>query len=943
MSAEGKPHIERAFLEKPLGFLTRLILQQPRLVVIASLVLAVVAIALSVAKLGFRNNRLDLLNPQSHYNQRWLRYLDEFGEHDDVVVVVEAPDRDAVVGTIDHLAQVISREHRHFQSVLSRSEPARFRGKGLHYLDAEQLRAVEQFLQQLQPVLDGNWSRVNVKSLLEQYNNQLERAPSEQAVQGIADFASSLSCALSESSSYRSPWSSLDVPKNWKSAEPSYFLSDDGKLGFLTLRIHDGENRFARCGKAIERLRTILHDAEAKRPEVRIGLTGMPILENDEMRTSQNDMTRTSILSLFAVACLFIAGFGGLRQPLMTVAALVVAMAWSFGFVTIAVGHLNILSISFGVILIGLGIDFGIHYVAKYLQFRNQGRSVRAALVATASQVGPGIITGGVTTAIAFATAALTPFTGVAELGVIAAGGIVTCLVGALVLLPALLLLSETSRRAQRSVPQPIPVHLLARFGTRFPRSTLACGIVFTAALGLFALQLRIDHNLLNLQAESLQSTELEKRLLEKTNRSVWFALSMANDSAELRRLKDEFQQLDCVGRVEEVVTKSLPTGESDKLGYVKAISSKIQRLPAQPPEIPIASAAELDHVLERAAQIVQQRPLRVWVRSPLFVGAGHTSENADGSAQGLLTDLIQRLRLRLRALSPGDYYRRVSQFQRHLAVDLLGVLQQIRDSSDPEPPQLEDLPQPVRDRFVGKSQKLLLKVYPKESIWDMDQLKHFVAELERKDPHITGHPVQTYYASREMQRSYFHAGIYALLAVLIVLILDFRSIRYSLLALIPVGLGMLQMFGLMGLFGVPLNPANMIVLPLILGIGIDDGVHVIHDYRNQTRRYRIDRSTATAVLITSATTIAGFGMMMFSRHQGLRSLGQVLTLGVFCCMMNSIFVLPALLTFIARSPKSQNSHLFTAVDDHSAGEAETATSDAEGEEQASTAARRAA
>ena len=115
----------------------------------------------------------------------------------------------------------------------------------------------------------------------------------------------------------------------------------------------------------------------------------------------------------------------------------------------------------------------------------------------------------------------------------------------------------------------------------------------------------------------------------------------------------------------------------------------------------------------------------------------------------------------------------------------------------------------------------------------------------------------------------------------MIVLMIDLQSIRDCLLALVPMGLGLLQMFGLLGLLDIPLNPANMIVLPLILGIGIDDGVHVIHDYRRQTGLYRMSPSTASAVLLTSLTTMVGFGTMMLAHHEGLRSLGHVLTLGV--------------------------------------------------------------
>jgi len=110
-----------------------------------------------------------------------------------------------------------------------------------------------------------------------------------------------------------------------------------------------------------------------------------------------------------------------------------------------------------------------------------------------------------------------------------------------------------------------------------------------------------------------------------------------------------------------------------------------------------------------------------------------------------------------------------------------------------------------------------------------------------------------------------------------------------------------LQMFGLLGALNIPLNPANMIVLPLIMGIGIDDGVHVIHDFRRQAGRYRMSSSTASAVLITSLTTMIGFGSLMIASHRGLQSLGRVLTIGVTCCMFTSLVMLPALLAWITR------------------------------------------
>ena len=191
------------------------------------------------------------------------------------------------------------------------------------------------------------------------------------------------------------------------------------------------------------------------------------------------------------------------------------------------------------------------------------------------------------------------------------------------------------------------------------------------------------------------------------------------------------------------------------------------------------------------------------------------------------------------------------------------------------------------------------MKVYARSNIWDMDELQQFVADVKSVDPRATGKPLQTYYASRQMQHSYLQAALYALVAVSIVLVLDFARLRLVWLALLPTALGSLQLCGLLGMLDIPLNPANMIVLPLILGIGIDDGVHVVHDFRRQFGGYRISRSTATAVLITTLTTNVGFGSLMLAQHEGLRSLGRVLTLGVTCCLVNSVVVLPAALKLL--------------------------------------------
>jgi predicted RND superfamily exporter protein len=188
-----------------------------------------------------------------------------------------------------------------------------------------------------------------------------------------------------------------------------------------------------------------------------------------------------------------------------------------------------------------------------------------------------------------------------------------------------------------------------------------------------------------------------------------------------------------------------------------------------------------------------------------------------------------------------------------------------------------------------------------------MDEMEKFVKAVRDIDPVATGSPLQTYESSLQMQQGFISAAWYALAVVLFLTWLDFRSIGASLAALLPMFLGFAMMFGIIGLLDVPLNPANMIVLPLVIGISIDHGVHIIHDFRNRRyKRYTVSASTASAILVTTLTTLVGFGSMMIASHRGLQSLGRVFVIGTTCCVLTSLVVLPAILTLWTRREKEE-------------------------------------
>ena len=876
------PQAESSLLGRPLKAATLLVTRFPVSTMVVSGLLA--ALALTYAQLGlkFNTSRDDLLNPKSEYNRRWLEYTHEFGEQEDVIVVVSGENRKAILPVLDEVATLLAREPKYFRSILHKVDSSKLRAKGLHYLEAKPLKEIESFLGQAQPVLQGDWAALNVGGQLAWFATQLTEGDPRQAMaalggaQGEQQFQAIqvLATALGQAGPYRSPWPEIPgMASMQEDASGGYILANGDRVGMVMLWLakSDADN-FAEYAGALGELRQIIAQVKSRHPETWIGLTGMPVMENDEMEASQSAMTQAGILSFVGVALLYVAGFGCVRHPLMALIALLVPMAWSFGYIVMSVGHLNILSAAFGTIVIGLGSDFGVYYIAQYLRLRGQKLQTREALLETARSAGRGITTGALSTSLAFFTIGLSDFPGIAELGIIAGGGILLCWVAAMTTLPAMIQWSD-SKRPPWKAPAPLDIYAWMRPLTARPKLLLTVYVGVTIALATGIGRLWYDHNLLNMQAAGLESVELEKRLLQQNDFSTSFAVSVAKNREDLLTRKAQFLKLPMVDSVKEIVSY-IPGDAEAKRPIVERIHARLVNLPESVPPIPVVSPANLERALGQLSQVMTM--------------AQKTAE----------TQALEQIRNLVRALPEQEYYRRLSAFQQSMAADLLGRLHASRAVAASEPPQFRDLPEGLVTRFVGKHGCYAMQIYTKADIWNMGAMEQFVKEVRSVDPEVTGNPLQIYEASRQMKWSYEKGALYGVITVLLVVYLDFRNFRMTLLALLPLVLSKLQLFGLMGLLNIPLNPANMIVLPLILGIGVDNGVHIVHDYLREPAPYRMSPSTGAAIVVNTLMNIVGFGGLMIASHRGLHSLGRVLTLGMACCMVSAI-VMPSLLRLL--------------------------------------------
>lgn len=953
---------------------------------VSIVLLSAVCIASSVytsRNLKFKNDRGDLIDPNADFQKRWLEYTKSFGEASDIVVVVEGRSAADIIPVLDDLGERLVTDDQHFQSVFFRVEHDALRRKGLQFLTPAQLEMCLAQLNEMRPVIQGDYDEVNLERVIAQLLHRLnllrfsaavtgnerppESGPSNEQIlqlisQHVTALATSMTASLKNPEDARNPWPQLikvDGDLAEVATKPTYFLNERGTQGFLRVAPVVDKADFNGATAAVQRMRDIVADVRADHPQVRIGLTGIPVLENDEMVRSQKDMTLSTIVSFVGVIVLMLAGFHGVRHPLIAAVMLTVGMILSFAFATAAVGHLNILSASFAPILMGLGCDYAIMYLSRYLELRHEGQNLDDALGNSSASVGASILTVAIVTALAFYCATFTKFLGVVELGIISTGGIILCAIASFFALPPLVKVVDRNVPLAK-LPTPIQGNLLRWTIRRHPWWVACVGLGLMGYLGSLAFDwrgvprfnwkgqmiggpkfaIKYDYNLLNLQAKGVDSVDWQDRIFRESKNSLLYAVSLAESPERARELKRQFEELPSVRKVEELASRLPATPPQETSLLIQAVHSEVARLAPVKYEPRVVNPEALGQLIER-----------------LFQSLSRNEEPWAKQAAAALDEFLDRFEV----LPVERQMKFLNEFQARMNFALHAQLQAMADASNDEPITLEDFPKELVSRFVSPAGVWQLQIYPKSQVWDIEPLQEFVEDVRSVDPNVTGTPLQNFEASGQIRQSYEDAASYALVAIWITLIIDLlgreqavrvlippaivigvlwgiarglqmdvswtllgvlylamtvtitwmidsETVGHSLLALLPSLGGAAIMFGLMRLMHVDLNPANLIVLPLLLGLGMDGGVHMVHDFRLQTKRsYRISPSIINSLVLTSTTTMVGFGSMLLAAHRGLYTFGLVVTLGVASSVFIALVPLPAILTLLDRRRRAKS------------------------------------
>ncbi|HXH11703.1 MAG TPA: MMPL family transporter [Alphaproteobacteria bacterium] len=890
--------------------LMRLVLRHPLSMLGVAMLGVLLSLLLTVTHLEFHTDRLDLVSSGNRYKQLDQLYSREFEEvAQGVVVVIRSPDPERAKSFATALATRWQADPT-IEQVLYRIPFETLQDKAMFYLSPEALEALREKLQQSQGMLEEFVAQPTLQNLFSVINREITRAlvghmftdflandegqASALDLSVVGALLRQLHARLNRPDVAQAPWDAVFTFDPDSAPQDGFLWSDDRQLLFVLATPKADTGDFDQYRRAAQRIRQDLKDLQHTYPDIEVGLTGGDILESDEMAAAQRDMGVATLLSLAGVACLFVVFFKGVMRPTLAVITLLIGIVWSLGLTTLAVGHLNIFTIVFAPMLIGLGIDYGIHFTTRYEAERRGGENVESALLNTYRGTGTGIVTAALTTAVAFYALAFTDFLGLRELGVITGSGLLLILLATFTVLPALLVLDERWRggrvveRVERTRGKD-EAYLEPLY--RYPWATLAASLCF-AGLSLLALgKVDTDFNLLRLQSAETESVVWAQRIFESSKRSVLVAELMAGSLDEVERKVAALSRLASVEKVDSLLAV-LPQDQERKRPLITALQPLLVDMTG-PQDVP----ESID--LEAFRDTLQRLDAKL-------VGDDETAEPAAGDAVGQAHEahrLITAVLHRMEGMGKAAAEQALLAFQRDVREDLAAKLALLQRNLQAEPVTLADLPSELQTRYVGKTGKYRLFVFPAEDVWDYPALARFVEDLQAVDRDAIGAPVTNYEYIQAIKEGYEKAGLYALCGILLLSFLTFRGAQPTLLAMVPLGVGAVWTLGLMALFNVSFNMANLLFIPLIIGMGIDNGVHIVHRYldarRHAEQRIPLPRSTGKAVTLSTLTTIVGFGSLMVSQHHGIYSLGLLVTLGVGSVLVASLTTLPSLLALL--------------------------------------------
>ncbi|MEC4748106.1 sterol transporter cytoplasmic membrane protein BstA [Methylomicrobium sp. Wu6] len=873
---------------------------------ILGLALSLSVLALwATMQLPVYTSRQALLPQNTDVAKRFNAFLKNFGSASDLMVVLEGAPRNELESFADDLAVKLRAEPEIGQAT-SRLDTAFFLDHAYLLMPTEALDKLAGIAKQ--SVLGGGMEQSLSKALswskdhppLGGTDTNLETA--EASLKLAEFFLEEWQRWLSAETAPASlDWNRLLAKNGAGGTADGYFASRDGKMLFLFVHPKKPSEDFENLGPFVGKVKQV---SEALGGQVKaaghnpptVGLTGLPAIEYEEFVNIRKDITLVIFTSAGLIAALILVVVRSVRWAVLIFIPMGLGVLWSLGLALVTVGHLTIITAAFIAILFGLGADYGIFTSSRIAEERRAGKPLVEAIGAGIGSSFIAVLTAGGASLLIFGALATVDFPGFAELGLVAAKGVLMILISTWMVQPALYaLLPPKLREINLPITQTNPAGP-GRYGGRFPKPAAVALVILAIGGSVFGgmkgLGIPFDYDVLAMLPKDSQAAYYQRRMVEESDFQSEVIIFTAKDMAEARRITREAGKLKTVAQAQSLANlfpedrgerlhKAVSIGEAfARADYAKQIAELDQAgLSAKSFEL-------LREVLENSAGIIDE-----------------AEEQAFSAGHNKLVESLEDVRAQLLAISAklaadGEQGRmRSESFLRALLASADAGLKIIDGWRQAEALTPAQLPPALRDRFFSADGSIAVYAFPAKSVYDPGNLDALIKDVYGVSPEATGFPTTHQAFAKSVVEGFSRGTQLALVLCLLWVMVATRSLRGFLLAALPLLIGGGWMLGLMALCGIRYNYANIVALPLVIALAVDYGVWFSYRWGELKGHTPLQVSLAAGKVIglAAGTELAGLGAITLASYRGVSSLGVSITIGLLCCLTATLVVAPAI------------------------------------------------
>jgi hopanoid biosynthesis associated RND transporter like protein HpnN len=818
---------------------------------------------------AINTNTDDFIAASVPWRQDEMAYAKAFpGQDNQIIVVVDGKTPEIADEAVNALYGRLQNHPKLFQAVVRPDGGPFFAKNGLLFLSTEEVKKTVGGLQQAQPVLAVIASDPSLRGVFDAFayiakGVQNKKGTFDDYKKPIDSMSGALESVLADKPAFFSWQNLLANGETPGGRQLRKFIQITPVLDYTAIQPGAAATDFVKAS-AKELNIDAAHGAQVR-------ITGQVPIADAEFSTVLDGFGFNGILMILAVIAIVYAAVKSMKLVGAVFATVLVGLVVTFAAGLLLVHQLNVLSIAFAVLFVGIGVDFGIQFTVRFKAELYDHPAFSEALYSGASKVGRPLALAAMATMAGFYAFLPTDYRGVADLGEIAGTGMLIAFACAVTMLPALLAVIRPAAE-----PEPVGYKFLAPVDDFIERHryVIVIGTLAIALAGTPLLRnLNFDFNPLNLDDQNTEAISTLISLMKDPETDTQTISVLEPDLEKAKVTAEKLAKLPDVARV-TTLSNLVPTDQDQKLAMIAQVEKAVG--PALNPAAPLDPPSDEDTIpsIQRTAQV--------------FVAAAGQDQTAGADSARRFAQLADKLA----AATPATRKRASDVF----VPPLRTTLATLRDSLLAQKVSLDSIPASLRDMYQSKTTgQARVEVAPKGDPNDNANMIKFAEEVKTIAPHASGQPVSIQEAGKTVKRSFLEAGAIALASIFVILWIVLKRVGDVLLTLVPLLLAGVVTLEITVLIGMPLNFANIIALPLLLGLGVAFKIYFVLAWRAGTKKL-LQSSLTRAVFWSALTTATAFGSLWASHHPGTSSMGKLMALSLVCTLCAAILFQPALM-----------------------------------------------